>query len=274
VRVEFVLRSGTTVALDTAPEPQPQLPTVLFVPGYTGSKEDFMPLLRPLSQSGYRAVAVDQRGQFESSWASDESGYGMDALSADIAELAYKIRQSATVLHLVGHSFGGLVTRQAVVANPGLFDSFTLMGSGPTAIDGERRVMLDAMEPVLAHHGMPGLWAQIAERSQADPAFRQSPPALQEFLRVRFLANDPIGLRVMGNHLRSTADLTDELVQAGVRTLVLHGVDDDAWPPTVQADMASKLGASYSVISAAAHSPAVENPQGTLTALLNFWRDC
>jgi pimeloyl-ACP methyl ester carboxylesterase len=35
--------------------------------------------------------------------------------------------------------------------------------------------------------------------------------------------------------------------------------------------MAERLGAEYSVIPRAAHSPAVENPAGTVRALLAFW---
>jgi pimeloyl-ACP methyl ester carboxylesterase len=54
--------------------------------------------------------------------------------------------------------------------------------------------------------------------------------------------------------------------------LVLHGVDDDAWPPPVQRVMAQELGAATVVVDEAAHSPAVENPAATLQELLAFWR--
>ena len=39
-----------------------ELGTVLLVPGYTGSKEDFIALLGPLAAAGRRVVAVDLRG--------------------------------------------------------------------------------------------------------------------------------------------------------------------------------------------------------------------
>jgi pimeloyl-ACP methyl ester carboxylesterase len=53
--------------------------------------------------------------------------------------------------------------------------------------------------------------------------------------------------------------------------LVAHGADDDAWPPDVQREMAERLRARYAVISQCAHSPAVENPNGTVEVLLDFW---
>jgi len=245
---------------------------VLFVPGYTGSKEDFMPLLRPLANAGYRAVAIDQRGQYESSWAGQPSGYLIDRLASDISELSAELAESGAVVHLVGHSFGGLVSRAAVIAKPDLFHSYTIMGSGPGSLPGQRRTELDAMEPVLAQYGMTVLWDQIALRSQSDPKWVASPPTLKQFLRTRFLRNDPSGLQVMGNELRSVADRTEELAATGVPMLVLHGVDDDAWPPSVQRDMAERLDAPYRVIAEAAHSPAVENPAGTMDALLEFWK--
>ena len=46
-------------------------------------------------------------------------------------------------LHLVGHSFGGLVTRAAVLAEPALFTSLTLLGSGPAKLSGRRADLLD-----------------------------------------------------------------------------------------------------------------------------------
>jgi pimeloyl-ACP methyl ester carboxylesterase len=53
--------------------------------------------------------------------------------------------------------------------------------------------------------------------------------------------------------------------------LVLRGVHDDAWSPTVQDEMAYRLGAELVVIQGAAHSPAVEQPAATATALVTFW---
>ncbi|MDQ1745209.1 MAG: hypothetical protein QOE23_3548 [Pseudonocardiales bacterium] len=246
-------------------------PTVLLVPGYTGSKEDFQPLLRPLAAAGYRAVAIDQRGQYESAWAGDPAGYAIEVLGAEVCQLAAELVTGAG-LHLVGHSLGGLVGRASVLAKPGLFDSFTLMGSGPAAVIGRRRTLLDAGELVLASRGMAALWTYLEASSRADPGYVAPSPALQAFLRSRFLATDPVGLQVMGDMLRTEADRTGELARTGVPVLVLHGESDDAWLPAVQAAMARQLGAAYRVIEAAAHSPAVENPAATVSALLDFWQ--
>ncbi len=89
---------------------------------------------------------------------------------SEVCQLAAELATGRAGLHLVGHSLGGLVGRAAVLAKPELFDSFTLMGSGPDAVTGQRRALLDAGELVLASRGMAGLWSlpggQRAGRSE------------------------------------------------------------------------------------------------------------
>lgn len=278
MRTHFDLPSGRIAALDTH-DPKTRRDavtdpgrTALLVPGYTGSKEDFLPLLRPLAANGFRAVAIDQRGQYESQWAADAAGYDADALAADVVAIADLLRTGSGELHLVGHSFGGLISRAAVLIAGERFTSLTLMSSGPAAITGPRRATIEAAEPILVERGMAALWQHLQTQAQADPSYVPVSPPVQRFLRDRFMANDPRGLQVMGSQLRSIADLTDQLSATEHAKLVLHGASDDAWTPDVQREMARRLGAKHVVIPDAAHSPAVENAPATLEALIEFFR--
>ena len=93
---------GPLAALDADPArlEAPALGTVVLLPGYTGSKEDFLTVLAPLAAEGYTAVAVDQRGQHESPWGDDEA-YAFDRLAADLlavtAQLPAFARQGQTI---------------------------------------------------------------------------------------------------------------------------------------------------------------------------------
>ena len=242
---------------------------VLLLPGYTGSKEDFGPLLDPLATAGFFAVAVDLPGQLDSPGPADPAAYTPDRLADAVGAVAGSLGRPVL---LVGHSFGGLVARAAVLRAPDLFDSLVLLCSGPAAIGGRRRADMNALDPVLDTAGLPAVYAAMQASWQADPDWVAPPPELAAFLEHRFLNGAPAMLRGMGDAIRAEPDRVAELAGVPLPMLVTHGVDDDAWPPATQREMAARLGAQYAVIPHAAHSPAVENPDATLATLLAFWR--
>ncbi|WP_131747875.1 alpha/beta hydrolase [Frankia sp. Cppng1_Ct_nod] len=243
-------------------------PPVLLLPGYTDSKEDFLPIMSGLAWAGFEVVSVDQRGQYESSAVDPERECTVDALAADVGRLVDEIGQP---VHLLGHSFGGLVARAAVIARPSCVASLALLSSGPAGIVGARRIALRAMRVVYERGGRDAVWA--AMRAADTTVY---PPGGLEFLEHRFFASSDVGLRVMGEQLLDEPDRVAELAaatrEAGVPVLVAHGIADDAWAPHLQAEMAARLGARYEVIADAVHSPAAENPAVTEALLVDFWR--
>ena len=268
-RVTFAGRTGPLAALDTGPSTGP---TVLLVAGYTGSKEDFAPLLSPIADAGLRAVAIDQRGQYESPGPDDPAQYTVAELAVDLVTVGRQLReQSTTALHLLGHSFGGLVARAAVLTEPALFDSLTLLGSGPARLTGPRAELLEQLSPLLEAGGIQLVSDTLDELAMTDPRAQAVPAPTREFLTTRFLANSAAGLRGMADAMLAEPDRVAELAATGVPVLVAHGIADDAWSPAVQADMAERLGAQHEVIGHAVHSPAIENPIRTLEVLLSFW---
>jgi pimeloyl-ACP methyl ester carboxylesterase len=237
----------------------------VLVPGYTGSKEDFGPLLPALTGAGHRCVAYDQRGQYESPGSDDPLTYTVDSLAADLLALVASLDLARP--HLVGHSFGGLVARTAVIASPGAFASLTLLGSGPAALTGARVERFQMFQPVIDEMGHVAAFDVI---SAADTRLA-SMPELREFLRTRWARSTEAGLRGMGEAVLTEPDRCAALRETGVPVLVAHGQWDDCWSPEIQAEMAGRLGAEHVVIPDAMHSPNSENPPATAAALLAFW---
>ncbi|MQY03594.1 alpha/beta fold hydrolase [Actinomadura macrotermitis] len=246
----------------------------LLVPGYTGSKEDFIAVLQTLAAPGRRVVAIDMRGQYETPGAGDDpAAYTRAALGADVAALLEALGPDP--VHLVGHSFGGLVTREAVLDGPVRPASYTLMSSGPAALTGPSAAKARALREAIPQLGM----AQIWELSIGPDAIaRGVAPEIVDFLKARTLGNCPAGLMAMAHELVTAPDRVDELAklgtETGLRMLVLYGEDDDVWDPREQAVMAERLNAARVVIPSAAHSPAVDAPETTAAALTAFWRQC
>jgi pimeloyl-ACP methyl ester carboxylesterase len=273
---------GTFAALEAQPaagvcERQP----ALLIPGYTGSKEDFLPVLQPLATAGRRVVAIDMRGQYESQGAADRAAYAADELAADIAAIARQITGDDSGVHLLGHSLGGIVARQTMLARTARITSLTLLGSGPASIAGQRaavlRQILAELDPMDAagvddvaalDAKIRRLWDEhLGPQAEADG----TPEHILAFLRERTLRNSPVGLIVMGRYLLGCPDRTGELAELGAQILVIYGENDDAWPPSVQDRMAKRLKAQRVCIPGAAHSPAVEAPETTASTLTAFW---
>lgn len=242
--------------------------TAVLVPGFTGSKEDFITVLEPLAAAGYRVLAIDQRGQFETSGPEDAGAYQLDSLGADLIAI---VTGSGGRAHLVGHSFGGLAVRAATIAAPQAVCSATLLCSGPGPLSGAQVDRLETLVGALAVFSIADIWTIIEASAAASGENDGVSPDVREFLRRRFLSSTKAGLDAMARQLLETPDRVGELAATGVPLLVAYGVDDDVWLPDAQAEMARRLGAREQVIDGAGHSPAVQRPAETAAALIEFW---
>jgi pimeloyl-ACP methyl ester carboxylesterase len=250
----------------------------LLVPGYTGSKEDFIAVLESLAAAGRPVAAIDMRGQHQSPPAPSGAGYALDQLAADLLAVAAEFSDATGRVHLLGHSFGGIVAREAVLARPAAFWSLTLLGSGPGTIGGDRA---QALHDLLDHlRPAEGRAEELAERiaqvwdSRLEPQARaeNTAPDIIDFLRSRLLGSCPVGLATMAGQLLDCPDRTSELASIEpMPKLISYGENDDAWPPDIQDLMARRLGAERICIPGAAHSPAVEAPETTAAMLTAFW---
>ncbi|MGW6707572.1 alpha/beta fold hydrolase [Streptomyces sp. NPDC054956] len=246
--------------------------TALLVPGYTGSKEDFIGLLGPLAAAGYRVLAVDGRGQHESDGPRAEAPYALEELARDVLAQTAAL-EAAGPVHLLGHSLGGLITRAAVVRDPAPFASLTLLSSGPGAVCEEQRARTKLLVSALESMGddMPGIWAAMRAMDPRDQA--PDSPELAAFLRDRWVGTVPEQLIATGRALIGEPDRIDELAAAapGLAKLVLSGASDPVWPVEWMDDMARRLGARRVVVPGTEHSPNAEDPAATAAALVGFW---
>jgi pimeloyl-ACP methyl ester carboxylesterase len=279
---------GKFAALEALPatgvrERQP----ALLVPGYTGSKEDFLLILQTLASAGRQVIAIDMRGQFETPGGDDPTAYELDALAADVAVIADWLssgradpagpgEQAARGVHLLGHSLGGLVAREVLLAQAAWISSLTLMSSGPGALTGPRADVLAGLLTELDGAGPAELRVEIERiwhtRMKPEAVAGGVPAGIIDFLGTRMLMSSPVGLRAMGEALLACPDRTPALAKLdGVPLMVVYGENDDAWEPAAQEDMAAQLGAQRVCIPAAAHSPAVEAPATTASTLTGFW---
>jgi pimeloyl-ACP methyl ester carboxylesterase len=275
-RIDLPGRYGPVAAL-RAPAAGADLgATALLVPGFTGSKEDFAPLVDPMSDAGLEVVAIDLPGQFESAGPVAETDYRPAVLGEALADLVAKLAAEGRRVLLLGHSYGGLVARGAVFAGAPIA-GLTLMSSGPGELPlGERRSALDQGEVLMREQGIVAAQELAERRSMLNPQWAALPLELRTLLRERFLRSEPSCLLGMGDAIRAEPDLVAKLARTlrsnQTPCLVVCGEFDDAWSPASQRDMAERLDADFAVLAGALHSPNTEAPAALLATLLPTWR--
>jgi pimeloyl-ACP methyl ester carboxylesterase len=268
----------------------------LLVPGLTGSKEDFIAILGPLAAAGFAVTAFDQRGQYETpgpmtrpdepltDGAGGTAGSGLAGparttgtwtlqdFADDLVGIAAAV--GGEPVHLVGHSFGGLVARAAILTEPSRFRSLVLLDSGPAAVGPAQRSTLLQLADLLEMAGTGPVWDLRQAADLEAGVVPSDDPEVRAFMRARFFENDPAGLAAIARILAAEPDRTDELAATGIPIMVAFGVNDlDSWPPEIQREMASRLGARCVSFPEAAHSPAAESPKETAEALASFWSE-
>ncbi|MFJ3142868.1 alpha/beta fold hydrolase [Streptomyces halstedii] len=256
---------GDFAVLDAVPR-TPARATALLLPGYTGSKEDFVALLEPLTDAGFRVVSVDGRGQYETEGPDDQSAYAQGELARDVLAQADALGEERPV-HLLGHSLGGQIARAAVLLDAAPFRSLTLMSSGPAEIVPAQRKKARMLSDALAGLTMDEVWRAMRELDPPEDADTDD----GEDLRRRWLRHNPAQLIATGAQLSAEPDRVDELAALGLPVHVVSGESDDVWPvPSLDA-MARRLGARRTMIEGAEHSPNTARPGPTAAALAAFW---
>lgn len=274
VSVGVLTAMRTIVPADAA---NAQQDAALFIPGLTGSKEDFYLLFPYLARLGWQVWAYSQRGQADSAGPEDPAWYTRSAGAADAIEVARVVMQETgqARIHLLGHSYGGLIAQAAAIMasqhdapgptgrNP--FSSLVLMCSGPHGWPGRHadmmaQIMGDPQDLWSAGH--PTITAQDANRLSAQ----------DQFARRRAIATRKAQLIGALQQLASVYDASFDLRDTGVPVMVCHGQNDYAWPQEWQRREARILDARYEVIADAGHLPNMENPEATAALLDEFWK--
>ncbi|MFC8328893.1 alpha/beta fold hydrolase [Streptomyces olivaceus] len=246
--------------------------TVLMLPGFTGSKEDFTLLHEPLGARGYRTVAVDGRGQYESDGPeNDEARYAQPELARDVLA---QVAALGGPVHLVGHSLGGQIARAAVLLDHAPFLSLTLMSSGPARISESQRQRVKLLRDALDTMTMAEVWDVMQAIGPPEEAGAPAPahgPEEPGPLRARWLGTRPAQLRATGRQLCTEPDRVGALAGLPLPCHVLSGAYDDTWPVPLLDEMAERLGARRTVVTGAEHSPNTDRPLPTARALADFW---
>ena len=103
---------------------------VLFLHGFPEFADAWLPLMRAAASSGFRAVAVDQRGYSPEVCPPEAEAYSSDHLLSDVLGFADEL--GAERFHLVAHDWGGLIAWQIAAEHPERTRSLTVLSTPHT----------------------------------------------------------------------------------------------------------------------------------------------
>ncbi|MGN6273876.1 MAG: alpha/beta fold hydrolase [Protaetiibacter sp.] len=253
--------SGPLTAFRTAPPSAPR-GRLLLVPGYTSSKEEFYAMAPLIAAMGWEVWGYSQRGQADSAAPEGVEQYRLDRFAGDAVAVARRIDGP---VHILGHSFGGVVAAHAALAAPDLFTSLTLMSAGMRAVTAPW--VTEAMVAAAARGGL-ARWEEKNPVLAGCPAAELPPD--DAFRRARMSATSPDHLVGAAGALATFAELTDALAALRLPMHLLHGEQDDVWPAEGQREAAQRIGAHFTALAGVGHSVPREAPGAAAAATTGF----
>jgi pimeloyl-ACP methyl ester carboxylesterase len=228
-------------------------PALLLTHGFRSSSHMYAATVADLS-SDHTVIAWDIRGHGKSDSLTDPAEYSVAASLADMVALLDAA--GAERVTLVGHSLGGYLSLEFVLAHPERVDGLVLVDSGPGYRKDDARASWNAMAERYAadleERGLDGLSAA----GEVDPTVHGSAHTL--------------ALAALGILRQSDGHVLEALPSITVPTLVVVGERDQPFLGASQY-MAGKIpGARLVTIAGADHAPPVTHPDEFNAALREF----
>ncbi len=204
---------------------------VLLLHGFPQFADAWLPIMQPIANAGYRAVAVDQRGYSPGARATEVADYSTNLLISDV--LGFADALGARRFHLVGHDWGGLLAWYLAADHSDRIASLTVLSTPhPNAFLDAVKHNLDQMRrsAYIALFRAPGNVAEqqlLADNaSKLRAAYQGKLPADQVNENVRRFS-EPNALTAALNWYRAL-DLNARTGKVGLPTLFIWGTKDMA----------------------------------------------
>ncbi len=170
---------------------------------------------------------------------------------------------------LVGLSIGGVIGQHLALTHPDRIEKLVLSNTAPKI--GTADGWNDRMQTVRTS-GMAAVSDGVLER-WFPPVFRNANQARVAGYRAMIEQTDPVGYNRACEAIRDE-DMTDQIQEITLPTLVIGGTDDLATPPELVQAMADKIaGATCHMIAGVGHIPCVQTPEIVAQFILDFTSD-
>jgi pimeloyl-ACP methyl ester carboxylesterase len=243
-------------------------PALIVINGGPGASHHAIGRLESLASPTLRVVLYDQRGMGGSSAPASDNGYALDDYVADLEALRTGL--GLTKVHLLGHSFGGLIAMAYAAAHPDRLESLILVSS--RAPDWEhQQLAMDAFRErfakLIADKKIPSrppdtVGDDCREQSSASLPVLFADPDFRGPIEETKTTACSIHVREMTEKLLRGYDLRPKLKSFAAPTLVLIGDADPFGDAMGRATAAAfeSTRPQYEVLARCGHFPWIECP--------------
>jgi len=246
---------------------------LLLVHGFTGRASDFVDFIEPLAAEGWHVVAPDLRGHGDSGHPADEDAYSLDLFTADLIGLTDAVGFDRYVV--LGHSMGGMITQQLVLAEGYRIAGVILMDTGHGRLEVDP-ALIELGVTVARTEGIDVL-ADLMAALEDDPlttdAYRRKvaeDPAYAERGDQNLRASSPAMFAAMLQQIPAQDDRLPRLGEITAPTLVVVGAEDTPFLAPSERMAAAIPGARLAVLPGGGHSPQFEAPDAWWDAVSGF----
>jgi pimeloyl-ACP methyl ester carboxylesterase len=247
----------------------PSAPTIVLLHGFDSSLHWWENLV-PLLAAHYHVVRFDLLGHGGSS--KPAGGYSMEHQAQLVDEALHRLGVHRALI--VGHSMGGLVATALATRDRALAAGVALVDSPPTAAAGKLPFMarlgfVPVLGQALRSAFITNGEVQSALQSAFAPHYRVPHQFVTDFWQMTYTSYTQ-------SHREDSAYLEHQplaarLTALGLPVLAIYGtLDAIVVPKAMREDFATVPHAQVVAITGAGHSPMVEKPYATASALLPF----
>lgn len=241
---------------------------VVLLPGAGDVRSEHRFLAPILAGAGYRVVTADLPGHGESP---TSTSYGVGETASALLDLLDHLHAGPATV--VACSFAPAAAVWAATERPGAIDGIVMISPHLEAGSGPRDRLLRMALSTL----MRGPWAAPLWAKQIRSWYPSSTPAdiEDELDKLDAMLSDPARRRAARETLVADRDgVAERLASLDVPVALVFGSADGHFPdPRAEAEsIASRTGATITMIEDAGHYPHAERPEETAAAILEFLR--
>ena len=269
---EFVSVRGLSVYVEM--EGNPQLPTAVFLHGFTGTSATWKEVRHEL-QGNYRTVAIDLTGHGKTTVPDKPERYAMEEQIKDLEALFEQLKLDS--FYLIGYSMGGRISLAYTVHYPKRVKALILESSSPGLLEEKARLERKEADKVLANKIMNEGIPSFVDKWENIPLFESQkslPAAKRHAIREERMQQSETGLAnsLLGIGTGSQKSYWEALHSIQNPVFLITGELDAKFVAIAREMNEAEPTWQHIVVSGAGHAIHVENPRLFATMIMKYFQ--